>query len=220
MKATYTFKAEARETSGKGASRALRRAGRLPAVLYGKGQEPVGFSIDANEFVLAYQKGGFTNKVVDVTLAGKTYHLLAREIQVHPVTDKPEHIDFLSVNKDSRVTVQVPVRVLNTEKCIGVKRGGALNIVRHEVELICVPDSIPPVIKIDVTELDIGNSIHISAVELPEGVTPAITDRDFTLVTLTGRTSEAAQDAADGVPAPAAPAAAAGKAAAKPAAKK
>ncbi|MBM3617312.1 MAG: 50S ribosomal protein L25/general stress protein Ctc [Alphaproteobacteria bacterium] len=211
MKATYTFKAEARETSGKGASRALRRAGRLPAVLYGKGQEPIGFSIDANEFVLAYQKGGFTNKVVDVTLAGKTYHLLAREIQVHPVTDKPEHIDFLSVTKDSRVHVNVPVRLVNSEKSIGVKRGGTLNIVSHEVELICVPDSIPPVIKIDVTELDIAHSIHISAIKLPEGVTPANTT-DFTLVTITGRAADEPADAAAAAAAPAA--------AAKPAAKK
>lgn len=193
MKAVYTFKAESREQSGKGASRALRRAGRLPAVLYGKGQEPIGFSIEQKEFMQAYLKGGFSNKLIDIQLNGKTFHVLPREVQVHPVSDAPEHVDFLSVSKDSRVHVNVPVRLLNTDRCIGVKRGGALNIVRHEIELVCVPDAIPPVIKIDVAELDIAHSIHISAIELPEGVTPAITDRDFTLVTLTGRAADEAE---------------------------
>lgn len=216
MKTVYTFKAEARDKSGKGASRALRRAGRIPAVLYGKGQEPVGFSLDNNEFVLAYQKGGFTNKLIDIQLNGKTYHVLPREVQTHPVSDAPEHVDFLSVDKNSRVHVHVPVRLLNTERCIGVKRGGTLNIVSHEIELLCVPDVIPPVIKIDVTELDIAHSIHISNIELPEGVTPVNTS-DFTLVTVTGRSAEEPADAAAGAEGAAPAAAPAAKA---PAAKK
>lgn len=211
MKTVYTFKAETRDRNGKGASRALRRAGRIPAVLYGKGQEPVGFSLDHNEFVLAYQKGGFTNKLIDIQLNGKTFHVLPREVQTHPVSDVPEHVDFLKVDENSRVHVKVPVRLLNTDRSIGVKRGGVINIVSHEVELVCVPDVIPSVIKVDVATLDIAHSIHISSIELPKGVTPANTD-DFTLVTITGRSKDEPEAAAaEGAAAPAAAAPAAKK---------
>jgi large subunit ribosomal protein L25 len=203
MKTVYTFEAEARERNGKGASRALRREGRLPAVLYGKGQEPVSFSIDHNTFMQAYLKGGFNNKLVDIKVAGKSYHVLPREIQVHPVTDVPEHVDFLKVDENSRVHVNVPVKLLNADKCAGVKLGGALNVVRHEVELVCAPDAIPPVLTLDVLSLNIGDSLHISHVDLPKGVAPAITDRDFTIITVTGRggkadTEDDAADAAEG----------------------
>lgn len=199
MKTVYTFEAEARERVGKGASRTLRREGRLPAVLYGKGQEPVSFSIDHNAFMQAYLKGGFNNKLVDIKIGGKSHHVLAREIQAHPVTDVPEHVDFLKVDENSRVHVNVPVKLVNAEKCLGVKRGGALNIVRHDIEFVCAPDAIPSVIAIDVAELGIGDSLHISSVELPKGVTSAISDRDFTIVTVTGRGGKAdvADDAAD-----------------------
>lgn len=203
MKTVYTFEAETRESKGKGASRALRREGRLPAVLYGKGQEPVNFSISHKDFMLAYQKGGFNNKLVDIKVGGKSHHVLPREIQVHPVTDVPEHVDFLKVDENSRVHVNVPVRVLNADKCVGVKLGGALNVVRHDIELICAPDSIPPVISVDALSLNIGDSLHISHVDLPKGVESAITDRDFTILTVTGRGSKAektdeAEDAAEG----------------------
>jgi large subunit ribosomal protein L25 len=196
MKTVYTFKAEERDRKGKGASRALRREGRLPAVLYGKGQEPLNFSVDFNEFIQAYKKGGFNNKLVDIQLGGKSLHVLPREIQLHPVTDTPEHVDFLKVDENSRVHVNVPVKVLNADRCAGVKRGGALNIVRHEIELICAPDSIPPVIRVDVLDMAIGDSLHISAVELPKGTQSAITDRDFTIITVTGR--QAKTETADG----------------------
>lgn len=199
MKTVYTFKAEARDRKGKGASRELRRQGRLPAVLYGKGQEPVNFSIEHNAFMQAYLKGNFNNKLVDIQLDGKSFHVLPREIQTHPVTDVPEHVDFLKVDENSRVHVNVPVKVVNADRCVGVKRGGALNIVRHDIELICAPDAIPSVIALDVLELGIGDSLHISAVELPKGVTPAITDRDFTIITVTGRGGKGdAEEAAEG----------------------
>lgn len=187
MKTVYTMKAESRDRVGKGASRALRRAGRVPAVLYGKEQAPLSFSLDGNEFTQNYLKGGFTNKLVEIQLDGKAYHVLPREIQTHPVTDTPEHLDFLVVDENSRVTVEVAVRVLNADKCAGVKLGGAINMVRHAVELVCAPDSIPPVIKIDVAGLNIGDSVHISQINLPKGVTSAITDRDFTILTIAGR---------------------------------
>lgn len=194
MKTVYTFEAEARTGHGKGASRALRREGRLPAVLYGKGQEPVSFSISHKDFMMAYQKGGFNNKLVDIKVGGKSHHVLPREIQLHPVTDVPEHVDFLKVDENSRVHVNVPVKVLNGDKCVGVKLGGALNVVRHEIALICAPDSIPPVIRVDALNLNIGDSLHISHVELPKGAESAITDRDFTILTVTGRGAKASAD--------------------------
>lgn len=199
MKTVYTFEAESRERLGKGASRALRRAGRMPAVLYGKSKEPLSFSIDHKTFMQAYKKGGFNNKLVEIKVDGKSHHVLPREIQTHPVTDVPEHVDFLRVDKDSRVTVSVPVRLVNAERCVGVKRGGALNVVRHEIEFICEADAIPSIIKADVLELGIGDSLHISQIKLPAGVEPVITDRDFTVVAVTGRGGKAdsADDAED-----------------------
>ena len=218
MKTNILFKAEPRKGLGKGASRELRRQGRLPGVLYGKGQEPISFSVDESVFVLQYKKGGITHKLVKLELEGKEFFVLPREVQLHPVSDKPEHIDFLKVDAKSRVRVDIPVRVLNAEKCAGLKQGGALNIVRHEIEMLCAPDKIPSFIEVDVLEMEIGDSLHISSVKLPEGVTPTI-DRDFTIVTVAGRSKEeevapvaAAADAtaAAGAAAPAAGAAKAG----------
>lgn len=200
MKTVYTFDAQERDRKGKGASRALRREGRLPAVLYGKGQDPLNFSIDTNEFVQAYLKGGFSNKLVDIKLGGKSFHVLAREIQAHPVTDAPEHVDFLKVDENSRVRVNVHVKVLNADKCAGVKLGGALNMVRHEIELICAPDSIPAAIKVDVKDLEIGDSLHISSVTLPKGAELAITDRDFTILTVAGRTPQVEEEVDEETP--------------------
>lgn len=190
MKTVATFEAKSREKTGKGSARALRREGRIPAILYGKDQAPVNFSIDEQQFMLLYKKGGIQHKLLDMKVDGKTYHVLPRDIQLHPVSDKPEHIDFLKVDDKSRVKVLVPVRLLGTDKCAGVKRGGVINIVRHDLELVSVPDAIPSVITIDVAALDIGDSVHISHVKLPEGVTSYITDRDFTILTITGRGKE------------------------------
>lgn len=186
MKTVYTFEAEARARKGKGASRQLRREGRLPAVLYGKGQEPVNFSIDEAALLQAYFKGNFQNKLIEIKLDGKKFHVLPREVQLHPVTDRPEHVDFLKVDEHTRVTVKVPVKLLNTERCMGVKRGGALNVVLHQVEVVCEPDAIPSVLTVDVLDLGIGHSIHLSAIELPKGVVSAHHE-DVTIVSVTGR---------------------------------
>lgn len=220
MKTSILFKAESRKGFGKGASRELRRQGRLPGVLYGKGQEPISFSLDERAFVLQFQKGGITHKLAKIELDGKEYFVLPREVQLHPVSDKPEHVDFLKVDAKSRVRVDIPVRVLNADKCAGVKLGGAINIVRHEIEMLCVPDSIPSYIEVDVLEMEIGDSLHISHVTLPEGVTPTITDRDFTIITVAGRKADTdgAADAAAAAAAAAAGAAAAPGAVAAPAA--
>lgn len=213
MKTAATFEVEVREQLGKGASREMRRSGKIPAVVYGPNQEPISILLDEKEFVLFYKKGGITNKLLDLKIKGKTYHALTREMQLHPVTDKVQHVDFMKVDEKSRVKVQVPVILQNVDRCIGVKRGGAINIVRHEVELVCKPDAIPSALKVDMSAVNIGHSIHISHIELPAEVTPAITDRDFTVITVTGRGGKDEEAPAEG----AAPAA---KAAAKPAAKK
>jgi large subunit ribosomal protein L25 len=224
MKAAATFEASPRENAGKGAARALRREGRIPAILYGNQQEPSKIALPLKELTLEYKKGSFFNKIVDITLDGKTLHVLPRDVQTHPVTDVIEHADFQRVDKDSVIHVFVPVRVLNQEKSIGLKRGGVLNIVRHEIELICKPDSIPSFIEIDVLSVDIGHSVHINDIKLPSDVKTAIKDRNFTVVTVAGRSKEeeerpvaaaAAATTADG----AAPAAAAGTAPAAGAAK-
>jgi len=198
MKATIQLSAEARSKTGRGDARALRRAGRIPAVLYSKNQEPLSFSLAANELNREYYKGAFESKLIEVKLDGKSYFAVARDLQTHPVSDKIEHLDFLHVEKDSKVAIKVPVRVINADKSIGLKRGGSLNVVRHTVDLICSPESIPTKIIVDVKEAKIGDSIHISHIELPAGATPAIRDRDFTVATITGRVKaeDAAADAA------------------------
>ena len=210
--------------------RALRREGRVPAIIYGNHGEPMKVSLPIKELTLQYYKGSFFNKIVDITVDGKTIHALPRDIQAHPVTDIIEHADFQHVDKNSQIHVFVPVRVLNQEKSVGLKRGGVLNIVRHEIELICTPDSIPAFIEVDVLKVDIGHSVHINDIQLPENVKTAIKDRNFTVITVAGRSKEeeerpvatAAAATAEGA-APAAGAAAgaapaAGAAAAKPAA--
>jgi large subunit ribosomal protein L25 len=190
MKAANTFEISAREGSGKGAARALRRTGHVPAVIYGHNEEPSKISLPLKELTLQYAKGSFFNKIIDLKLDGKVIHTLPRDVQTHPVTDVIEHADFQRVDKDSQIHVHVPVKVLNTDKSIGLKRGGVLNIVRHEIELVCKPDSIPGFIEVDVLKMDIGSSLHIKDVKLPENVQVAIKNRNFTVVTVAGRMKE------------------------------
>ena len=205
MKAQYKFEAQPREKLGRGAARELRRSGRIPAVLYSNKVKPVSFHIAENQFGREYHKGAFRSKLVELNVGKETYFALAREIQEHPVSDKVEHIDFLQVDKDSVIAVAVPVKVTGTEKSVGIKRGGAVNMVRRRVKLVCTPENIPTEITVDLSEAQIGDSIHISAVDLPEGVKPEIQDRDFTIVTIAGRLkkeeeADAAAPAADEVP--------------------
>lgn len=216
MKAAIEFTAEARAQAGKGSARALRREGKVPAILYSDGKPGVSFALNEKELTLAYKKGSFRNKLVDISIGSKQYHALPREIQLHPVTDAIEHADFLLVTKDSTIRVDVPVHFLNTEKSVGMKRGGVLNIVRHDLSLICKPDAIPAAIEIDLLNVDIGHAVHINDITLPAGVTPSI-KRNFTIATIAGRGEEkeeapvvaAAAPAADGKAAPAAAAKAA-----------
>jgi large subunit ribosomal protein L25 len=211
MKAVATFEATPRENTGKGAARTLRRQGFVPAIVYGHQAEPAKISLPLKELTLQYYKGSFFNKIVDITIDGKVVHTLPRDVQTHPVTDIIEHADFQRVDKDSVIHVHVPVRVLNQEKSVGLKRGGVLNIVRHEIELICKPDSIPASVDVDVLSMDIGHSLHINDVKLPDNVKTAIKGRNFTIITVAGRTKEeeerpvvaAAVPGAEGAAAPA-----------------
>ena len=184
MSDTLNLPAETRERAGKGASRALRREGRVPAVVYGGKEEPLAIHVEEKLLVKQLGTGHFLNSIVEIEVGGKKLRTLPKDVAFHPVSDRPLHADFLRLSKDSTVHVNVPVHFTNEDASPGLKRGGVLNMVRHELELICEADKIPEDIRIDVTGLDIGDSIHISHVSLPEGSTSAITDRDFTIATI------------------------------------
>jgi len=184
MSDALTLPAEARERAGKGASRALRREGRVPAVIYGGKEEPLAIHVEEKELVRQLGTGHFMNSIVMIDAGGKSIRTLPKDVAFHPVNDRPLHVDFLRLAKDAKVEVLVPVVFTNEEASPGLKRGGVLNVVRHELDLICVADKIPSEIEIDVTGLEVGDSIHISHVKLPEGSESAITDRDFTIATV------------------------------------
>lgn len=184
MSETLTLPAEARERAGKGASRALRRDGRTPAVIYGGKEEPTLIHVEQKELVRQLGTGHFMNSIVILEIGGKTVRTLPKDVAFHPVTDRPTHVDFLRLTGDSKVEVSVPVVFVNEDASPGLKKGGVLNIVRHELELLCPNADIPDEIQIDVTGKEIGDAIHISEVTLPKGVTSVITDRDFTIATL------------------------------------
>jgi large subunit ribosomal protein L25 len=198
MSDAITLAAVARDRAGKGASRALRREGRVPAVIYGSRQAPVSIHLEEKELVRQLNTGHFMNSVVLVDVGGRSERALPREVQLHPVTDRPIHVDLLRVGADSVVSVAVPVRFVGEEDSPGLKRGGVLNIVRHEVELSCPADAIPDEIVISLAGLEVLDSIHISSVELPRGATPSI-DRDFTIATIVAPSAlRSAEGAAEG----------------------
>ncbi|EWY41142.1 50S ribosomal protein L25 [Skermanella stibiiresistens SB22] len=176
--------AEARDRAGKGVARQTRRAGRIPAVIYGNKEKPVMISLDRLKFERVLRTPGFFTHLFDVKVSDASYHVLPRDVQFDPVTDIPIHVDFLRVSREVKVTVGVPVEFINTDQSPGLKRGGMLNIVRHEIEVECGAEEIPSHITVDVAGYDLGDSIHISAVTLPANVTPTITDRDFTIATI------------------------------------
>ena len=184
MSEALNLPAEARERAGKGASRAIRREGRTPAVIYGGKEEPTMIHVEQKELVRQLNTGHFMNSIVNIEIGGKTVRTLPKDVAFHPVTDRPTHVDFLRLTGDSKVEVSVPVVFVNEEASPGLKKGGVLNIVRHELELLCPNAEIPDEIQIDVTGKDIGDSIHISEVTLPKGVKSVITDRDFTIATV------------------------------------
>ena len=173
-----------RSRVGKGSARAARRAGRIPAVIYGDKQPPLSIEMEERVVRKVIHEPGIFGRLLDINVEGDTTTVLTRDIQMHPVTDEPLHMDMLRVGKSSTVAVGVPVEFINHEKSPGLKIGGVLNVVRHEVELNCPAGNIPEKITVDLNGVKIGDSIHISAIPVPEGVTPTITDRDFTVATL------------------------------------
>lgn len=224
MAQAVELKAQARSGVGKGAARATRREGRVPAVIYGDKQSPLTISLDFNETLQRIYAGGFLSHIVTLDVDGQKHRVLPRDYQLDPVKDLPLHVDFLRVGANTRLTVEVHVNFINELESPGLKRGGTLNIVRHTVELSSPADSIPEEITVDLTGLDINDSVHINSVKLPEGVRPTITDRNFTIATVVApsgmRSEEATADAApEAAAAPAANAKPAAEAKAAPAKK-
>ncbi len=184
MSETNTLAASVRDRGGKGAARAARREGRVPAVIYGGKTDPIAISIEERALNKLLHQGGFFSTMLEIDADGQTESVLPRDVQFHPVTDRAMHVDFLRLAKDATIAVEIPVHFTNEDSSPGLKRGGVLNIVRHTVEVNAPATAIPDAIEIDVSAYDIGDSIHISAVALPDGVEPTITDRDFTIATI------------------------------------
>lgn len=201
MSQSYELKAEARDRVGKGSARELRRNGKVPAVIYGDKQAPLAIALSYKDVYYKIYGGGFLTTVATIDVDGKKIQVLPKEYQLDPVRDFPVHVDFLRVGANTLVTVQIPVHFINEEKSPGLKRGGVLNIVRHEIEANVPANAIPDFIEVDLAGTDLGNSIHISAVTLPKNVKPTITDRDFTIATIAapaGLKSEESEAAEEG----------------------
>ncbi len=179
---------EARERAGKGAARATRRAGRVPAVIYGNKQEPVLISLEPIGLDRHLRGAGFYSSVYEIEIGGDKHRVLARDVQLDPVSDRPLHVDFMRFSKKTRLVMEIPVNFINEEECPGIRQGGVLNVVRHAVEMRCSPESIPESIEVDLTGLEVGDTIHISAITLPDDVELTITDRDFTVATIAAPT--------------------------------
>lgn len=194
-----TISAEPRERAGKSSARAARRAGRVPGVIYGTTKDPALVTLDAKDLLKELKTGSFLATIYDLEIGDRKERVLPRDVDFDPVTDWAIHVDFMRVSGSTSVDVQVPVVFLNQEESPGLKRGGLLNVVRHEIEMVCNADSIPPNIEIDLTGLEIGDSVHISMITLPAGAKPTITDRDFTIATIAAPTvvQEEAAEAAE-----------------------
>jgi large subunit ribosomal protein L25 len=184
MSEQLTLPAEARDRAGKGASRALRRDGRVPAVVYGQNKDAFSIHVEEKLLTKMLHTGHFMNSVVMIDVGGKPTRTLPKAVDFHPVTSRPIHVDFLRISEHTKVNVAVPMRFDNEEASPGLKRGGVLNVVVHELEIVCDAASIPGEIHIALDGLEIGDSIHISDVKLPNGVQPSNQDEDFTVATI------------------------------------
>ncbi|MEF2072282.1 50S ribosomal protein L25/general stress protein Ctc [Consotaella aegiceratis] len=203
MSETYTVKAEAREKVGKGAARHLRRQGQVPAVIYGDKQDPLPIAIPYKETFLKLHAGGYLTTIATIDVGGQQIKVLPKDYQLDPVRDFLMHVDYLRVSESTRVTVEIPVHFAGEDDCPGITRGGVLNVVRHEIEVHCPAGAIPEALTVDLSKLDIGDSVHASEISLPKGVSFTITDRDFTIATiaapaaLLSEESESDEDAAE-----------------------
>ena len=194
MSEQLTLPAEARDRAGKGASRALRREGRVPAVVYGEKKEPLSVHVEEKLLTKMLQTGHFMNSVVMVDVGGKATRTLPKAVDFHPVTSRPIHVDFLRIGEHSQVNVNVPVRFDNEEASPGLKRGGVLNVVVHDLALICDASEIPDEIHVDLTGLEIGDTLHISQIKLPKGSKAANADEDFTVATIVAPSAMKAEE--------------------------
>ena len=188
MADTTIINGNLRNSTGKGSARAARRAGRIPAIIFGDKKETISIDIEEKEYKKIMNQSGIFNRLLDLSVDGKSNLVLTRDIQFHPVSENPLHVDFLRIGKGSNINVSVPVSFVNEELSPGLKSGGVLNTVRFELELVCPADIIPEKIEIDLEGLVVGDSIKISSVNLPDGVSSAITDRDFTIATIAAPT--------------------------------
>ncbi|NIJ40258.1 large subunit ribosomal protein L25 [Parvibaculum indicum] len=211
MAETTKLEARSREKTSKGAVRSLRREGRVPAVIYGDKKSPILIDLSYKEVSKLYHTGTFLSHTLDIEVDGKKEHVIPRDVQLEPVRDFIIHVDFLRLGKNATITVAIPVHFINEEASPGLKAGGVLNVVRHEVELVCPASAIPESIEIDLAGYEMGDSIHISSVKLPAKVEPAIADRDFTIATIatpaavqSAESGEEAEEAEAGEEAPAA----------------
>ena len=203
MSEAYVLTAEARERVGKGSARAIRRNGRIPAVIYGDNKEPLSITLPYKEVAMKVHGGGFMTTVAEIEIDGKKHRVLPKAYDLEPVRDFIIHVDFLRVSAKTEVTVNIPVHFVNEEECPGIRKGGVLNTVRHEVEVTCPASSIPEYFTADLAGLELGDAIKISSITLPDNVHPTITDRDFTIATIAapaGLKSE--EDAAEDEAAP------------------
>jgi large subunit ribosomal protein L25 len=184
MGTAITLNAQARTQSGTGGARAVRSAGMVPGIIYGNKQNPEMIAIDPKALSAECLQPGFFSKLYSVVLEGKEQQVLAKDIQFHPVTDRPIHVDFMRVSKGSKTHVFVPIAFINEDKAPGIKRGGVLNIVHHDIELICPVQSIPAKLVVDLLGRDINQTIHLESLNLPEGVVAAHPERDNTIATI------------------------------------
>ncbi len=222
---TQVTQLAAEERATKGTARHIRRQGRVPGVIYGDKQAPLSIDLDAILLMRQLERPGFFTHLFDVDISGKKHRVLPRDVQFHPVTDRPLHVDFLRVSPSTRVRVNVPVMFINSEKSPGIKRGGTLNVVHHEIQVMCAPDKIPEKFEVSLEGLQINDAVHLSALKIPEGVALTTHEKAFTIATIAvpsairSEAKEAADAAAAAAAAPvaaegaAAPAAAAGAAA-------
>lgn len=194
MTSAFAISAEKREKLGKSSSKKLRNNAKLPAIIYGKGQENLSIAVDCKEVTQAYHKGGFYTKICEIILSGKTIKAIPKEVTLHPVTDNIEHIDFYMLNDKEKVKIKANIKFSNELRCIGVKKGGVLNIASRKIELLCYPSDILGTITVDLKDLAIGESIHVNDLSLPENVEISKKSASQTIVTIVGRVEESATD--------------------------
>lgn len=192
----FTIDAEKREKTGKSANRQIRQNGGIPAIIYGKKADNNAISFDKKSVLKRYKQGGFFTQICEITLAGKKIKTLPKEISLHPVTDDIEHIDFLTLNDKEKTKIKVRIKLLNEEKCIGVKKGGVLNITSRQIELLCFPNDIVSEIEVDLENLNISESIHVNDLNLPKTVEVSNKSSKQTIATIVGRASEDSENKA------------------------